>query len=174
MISSRLIQSIVGSPPLAREGRNNTRKNSNSTRITPARAGRTQFFRHFCFSFKDHPRSRGKDHSVVRQTTSLPGSPPLAREGHDPETRTGFGLGITPARAGRTILSMRQRKTAEDHPRSRGKDLDGVKHRLINLGSPPLAREGLSITSSVLLSSRITPARAGRTLKDPVFCNVLF
>ena len=73
------------------------------------------------------------------------GSPPLAREG---QINSAFNLAvsrITPARAGRTAVVVLFQATAQDHPRSRGKDLK----------KPSKASKWLGIT----------PARAGRTWK---------
>ena len=56
----------------------------------------------------------------------------------------------------------------------RGKDRESVRLGGQSRGSPPRAREGLTILSVVSGVAGITPACAGRTLKDPVFCNVLF
>ena len=71
---------------------------------------------------------------------------------------------ITPARAGKTAKSSSSSNQQWDHPRSCGKDSIVVLHVFCHLGSPPLVRErpiGLSMTDT---GSRITPARAGKTL----------
>ena len=51
-----------------------------------------------------------------------------------------------------------------DHPRSRGKDFAELERLGDEEGSPPLAREGLFLKELKENQSRITPARAGRTL----------
>ena len=71
--------------------------------------------------------------------------------------------GITPARAGKTFISVINPVVLEDHPRSRGKDAVMLTRWRFLLGSPPLARER---PVRVNLSARrlgITPARAGKT-----------
>ena len=70
----------------------------------------------------DHPRSRGKDFALFIVFITLPGSPPLAREGpHDVSDAVILG---------------------GDHPRSRGKDIEPFSRTSFDMGSPPLAREG--------------------------------
>ena len=92
---------------------------------------------------------------------------------------------ITPARAGKTVCPPVEGTTAEDHPRSCGKDhvadFDesivlgsprscGKDCRpfgmlLLPSGSPPLVRERLHAEPQGLARFRITPARAGKTCK---------
>ena len=131
--------------------------------ITPARAGRT-FAVYGCQkSFRDHPRSRGKDLHLHRMILKILGSPPLAREGHGDDALEIEFNRITPARAGRTVFCEYKNDCYWDHPRSRGKDHLQSVVQVGRLGSPPLAREGLYYTSCIFNSCRITPARAGRT-----------
>ena len=90
---------------------------------------------------------------------------------------------ITPARAGKTVCPPVEGTTAEDHPRSCGKDhvadFDesivlgsprscGKDCRpfgmlLLPSGSPPLVRERLAKVLLILARNGITPARAGKT-----------
>ena len=75
--------------------------------------------------------------------------------------------GITPAYAGKTIISIRQVALAEDHPRVCGKDSLGTIFFSCDMGSPPRMREIRLITYPSGLNLRITPAHAGNTLKNP-------
>ena len=74
---------LLGSPPLAREGRLSPDEIVEDLRITPARAGRTEFNHNIAVCFRDHPRSRGKDSRDIRNLIDDVGSPPLAREGQN-------------------------------------------------------------------------------------------
>ena len=91
-----------GSPPRVREGLSTKIFVISSFRITPARAGRTQYDYWSLIVLKDHPRSRGKDSACNVEKVYVPGSPPLAREGPRIEIEKQVKDRITPARAGRT------------------------------------------------------------------------
>ena len=70
--------------------------------------------------FKDHPRSRGNHFDCVYNWDHNLGSPPLAREPLYSLFRKIEMPGITPARAGTTVLDSSSAKPPWDHPRSRG------------------------------------------------------
>ena len=91
------------------------------------------------------------------------GSPPLARERLKSGRCILAGVGITPARAGKTTPTVWGQNSDGDHPRSRGKDDAITKMTGARIGSPPLARERLRRSLSFLLLCGITPARAGKT-----------
>ena len=133
------------------------------TRITPARAGKTQRQAHDLLARRDHPRSRGKDVRAFRIHVKNRQSPPLARERQLIDDGGVIHLGITPARAGKTISQKTAGKIFSYHPRSRGKDnYIGIVHIYL-LGSPPLARERPAWFQFLCLGQGITPARAGKT-----------
>ena len=91
------------------------------------------------------------------------GSPPLARERPEEERSNILGVGITPARAGKTSALMSSYAAPGDHPRSRGKDFALCTILPWLPGSPPLARERLFRDYDKRYSTGITPARAGKT-----------
>ena len=95
------------------------------------------------------------------------GSPPRVREGHQSHPVINRRLWITPAYAGRTQFQLQVLQFLQDHPRSRGKDLNLVIFIKWYLGSPPLAREGRAVTICIIPLSRITPACVGRTQRCP-------
>ena len=74
-------------------------------------------------------------------------------------------LGITPAYAGNTHLQHRYDKSREDHPRSRGEYTRQTLMTMPQEGSPPLARGIPTNCQGITFYLRITPARAGNTLK---------
>ena len=95
------------------------------------------------------------------------GSPPLVRERHDNASPRPTVMRITPARAGKTTMSFCHVSSSEDHPRSCGKDIYWNVVRMLILGSPPLVRERHIKLISSTVGTRITPARAGKTV-NPV------
>ncbi len=96
---------------------------------------------------------------------SIPGSPPLMREGLENNGDTAVGAGITPAHAGRTLLVLLIIESFQDHPRSCGKDINFSIDCQPVIGSPPLMREGLIAGLVLVTTGGITPAHAGRTCK---------
>ena len=99
---SCLICLCRGSPPLAREQLLPLRPRFRHWRITPARAGTTEYHPVKVLPTRDHPRSRGNNQSATLTGISKSGSPPLAREQPELSARYPALTGITPARAGTT------------------------------------------------------------------------
>ena len=164
-ILARGIIPQVGSPPLARERRNLSRRLCLMSGITPACAGKTwRIYGHRVFSW-DHPRLRGKDPLTSISTRCFSGSPPLARERQTTLPRHGQGRRITPACAGKTIARYLRTIANEDHPRLRGKDRKFELPNETGAGSPPLARERLIANAVRYMPTGITPACAGKTVK---------
>ena len=129
-----------GSSPLARGLHRLRRYAARHHRIIPARAGFTSGSMEAFGRGKDHPRSRGVYRTRSTASERLGGSSPLARGllpvGRGPHP----GLRIIPARAGFTASMRSPKRTAGDHPRSRGVYLgDHVPGRHPE-GSSPLAR----------------------------------
>ena len=98
---------------------------------------------------------------------SSAGSPPRMREKR-PLMALGRELNrITPAYAGKTKSSLLNLVVVQDHPRVCGKN--HFKSLISNLvaGSPPRMREKHFRSPIDIERSGITPAYAGKTLKDP-------
>ena len=134
-------------------------------RITPARAGTTMSTKVITGKVRDHPRSRGnhlKRNALQRQRA---GSPPLAREPLAETKMCCIVAGITPARAGTTYDQHKVAPREKDHPRSRGNHKTASRHVDALTGSPPLAREPPYGAGASRQTARITPARAGTTVK---------
>ena len=151
------------SPPLVRERPTRRSGGLFSIRITPARAGKTTALADVGTTFRDHPRSCGKDTEDTGLPAYFVGSPPLVRE----RPSTGYTAkpwaGITPARAGKTSCDTKQDCNNRDHPRSCGKDPEVTDKGQAVLGSPPLVRERQFLKVIDFLNVGITPARAGKT-----------
>ena len=95
------------------------------------------------------------------------GSPPPMREIRRKSNQTMMMIGITPAYAGNTLLRDYSEDAKEDHPRLCGKYRFLLCRVTIGLGSPPPMREILIGCGVFSVVSRITPADAGNTLKNP-------
>ena len=105
----------------------------------------------------------GKDHSIFCRETFHPGSPPRVRERHPQKIKDVFAQRITPACAGKTIVSVVGAFCSSDHPRVCGKDKPFAKFFRYLGGSPPRVRERLYPSSRLSHLTRITPACAGKT-----------
>ena len=75
--------------------------------------------------------------------------------------------GITPAYAGKTSFVSKDLTYTGDHPRVCGKDHWLAWRRMVQRGSPPRMRERHKSIYMLFRSNRITPAYAGKTLKNP-------
>ena len=108
-------------------------------------------------------RSRGVHLVMLSRSISSAGSSPLARGSHRSRTAGRPDHRIIPARAGFTGRAPARPCGRPDHPRSRGVySVAGALGRL-RLGSSPLARGLLSVTTIMLRDVGIIPARAGFT-----------
>ena len=153
-----------GSPPRVREERVGNECPSNERGITPACAGRTKPNGGNRRSKRDHPRVCGKNCCNCLLRSCCRGSPPRVREEPSVARMVTPWRRITPACAGRTGLNCGKVGYREDHPRVCGKNFPHTSKRLLKSGSPPRVREELAPVLSALISDRITPACAGRTM----------
>ena len=138
-----------------------------SLRITPAYAGKTTNYRDNTAENKDHPRVCGKDANNKDKKPKWQGSPPRMRERHFAELLHSFPLRITPAYAGKTTRNPCKRHKQENHPRVCGKDPNYGGNLDLNKESPPRMRERRHSSRIFILVFGITPAYAGKTLKNP-------
>ena len=74
-----------------------------------------------------------------------------------------YGLGITPAYAGKSRLCFRGLTRARDHPRVCGEKSPNMPRNLRTTGSPPRMRGKVEYSRLLLRSFRITPAYAGKS-----------
>ena len=91
-----------GSSPLARGGLSLIEQLMPQDGLIPARAGRTKALHASLRENGAHPRSRGADLSAMGSRLTLAGSSPLARGGRRMHSQMPLGIGLIPARAGRT------------------------------------------------------------------------
>ena len=73
---------------------------------------------------------------------------------------------ITPADAGKTKQEKTQSNYKQDHPRGCGENLFPARKSAKKMGSPPRMRGKREIVSTPAPEQRITPADAGKTLKQ--------
>ena len=130
----------TGSSPLARGLLARGPQGAFGPGIIPARAGFTSPAQGPGCAQGDHPRSRGVYVFAVNNNEYKTGSSPLARGllcgGHAGQRPHG----IIPARAGFTPSGRLARRSAGDHPRSRGVYHTPSARKFAADGSPPLAR----------------------------------
>ena len=154
----------LGSPPRMRGKPGSGTGRRAVKRITPARAGKTAFSEKLLLSSSDHPRACGENASDVIAMGVPLGSPPRMRG------KPGSGTGrravkrITPARAGKTLNFRLRLVISSDHPRACGENYTAYTPEGKAYGSPPRVRgkHGGEFERSNI--TRITPARAGKTI----------
>ncbi len=131
--------------------------------ITPAHAGKRSSKWTARTRSWDHPRACGEKQCVLVDRYSFPGSPPRMRGKVSVSSETARPLGITPAHAGKRILSLFKALSRRDHPRAcgeKGRAMFGVIKRE---GSPPRMRgKGVKYVVTVVTVG-ITPAHAGKS-----------
>ena len=156
----------IGSSPLARGLRRQTRLGPDPRRIIPARAGFTAFKGFLDWIAPDHPRSRGVYMIASSTPIRIRGSSPLARGLRQAAGFDQHDLGIIPARAGFTRVLDERRRRRPDHPRSRGVYWSTRPFPGAIVGSSPLARGLRRPSHGSRGMRRIIPARAGFTNYD--------
>ena len=91
------------------------------------------------------------------------GSPPQVRGKHKIPATEEEDKGITPAGAGKTLVTRCNDKVPMDHPRRCGENNSPQKSRFQPPGSPPQVRGKPNDETSISAHTGITPAGAGKT-----------
>ena len=132
-------------------------------RIIPACAGRTSATPSASSTPPDHPRVCGANAALAAALVSLVGSSPRVRgePNHRNFPRPNFR--IIPACAGRTSQQPHGPPPWPDHPRACGANIHRRGRGSVNDGSSPRVRGELQSWFISQITSRIIPARAGRT-----------
>ena len=129
-----------GSPPRMRGQGDDGRGFVLPDGITPAYAGKSAPFQKLTTQSWDHPRVCGEKPGVVISQSLCGGSPPRMR-GKDSALPHGtFCHRITPAYAGKRLLSAAAELRHGDHPRVCGEKLFGIWIVTSVAGSPPRMR----------------------------------
>ena len=155
----------AGSSPLARGLPSYVVPAISGGGIIPARAGFTTSDLSTSRTTKDHPRSRGVYVGELVPVLGGEGSSPLARGLLGAGLEEGLLERIIPARAGFTSRRPSQRRSQQDHPRSRGVYPGGGEYLPFSQGSSPLARGLPFMARAGAVNGRIIPARAGFTCR---------
>ena len=152
-----------GSPPRVREKLYYTGHAPNPFGITPACAGKTNAVPLVLSVSWDHPRVCGKNSRISARSLDSPGSPPRVREKRLHDCKGLAFSGITPACAGKTLISKCCEIIIRDHPRVCGKNFCSIETNQMTSGSPPRVREKLHQEYNQTNTPGITPACAGKT-----------
>ena len=94
----------MGSPPRVRGTDNANTWGATNSGITPARAGNSRFRIPARCPLQDHPRACGEQSVKPTPTPSAMGSPPRVRGTVTMSALVLFRFGITPARAGNSLV----------------------------------------------------------------------
>ena len=139
-------------------------------RITPAGAGKTEYYAFPDEETGDHPRRCGENIMRSLKSCAQTGSPPQVRGKRQEEYGRIPHEGITPAGAGKTPEVDARLFGEPDHPRRCGENQVFVHAGQPVQGSPPQVR-GKPLDSSFTASrDGITPAGAGKTT-PPTSCS---
>ena len=134
--------------------------------ITPAWAGKSLLPLPDVSSVGDHPRMGGEKVSNNGQYTKSGGSPPHGRGKVHAKDEDLQRQRITPAWAGKSICHSHWCFSCKDHPRMGGEKKSTETAPGIGWGSPPHGRGKDFFLLDRLFSDRITPAWAGKSLRQ--------
>ena len=153
----------IGSPPPMRGKEKFWRKMVQVEGITPAYAGKRQLHKVLPNPHQDHPRLCGEKVENPVPSRVYEGSPPPMRgKGVLPFRVLPF-RGITPAYAGKSLISQAPDRSRQDHPRLCGEKYLVSYHTVGAAGSPPPMRGKVTEAETVTKEDRITPAYAGKS-----------
>ena len=153
-----------GSSPLTRGKRANAHRGFLTVRLIPAHAGKTVCGFSPASPAPAHPRSRGENEYVPTNGDVLEGSSPLTRGKLVVNAVITWWLRLIPAHAGKTWFVRIFAAIRRAHPRSRGENLIVDRPANPQAGSSPLTRGKLPSWTRSLLTARLIPAHAGKTV----------
>ncbi len=131
---------VIGSPPRVRGAHAATHDVSQTSRFTPACAGRAFYMPGWIVIRPVHPRVCGARDVTTAQGRDGYGSPPRVRGAPRKCFRTESGQRFTPACAGRTNGRDCWLRTPPVHPRVCGARRKRSPHQCFRAGSPPRVR----------------------------------
>ncbi len=157
---------IQGSPPHVRGKDSFILNFPLFSRITPACAGKRWGRMGNGEKRQDHPRMCGEKSSLFDSCPKTAGSPPHVRGKAWDWSQFGVSNRITPACAGKSRLYEYINNRKQDHPRMCG-EKRGIGHNLAyQIGSPPHVRGKENPVPHTYPKNRITPACAGKRLRN--------
>ena len=157
----------VGSSPRGRGKQETTSTGQDIVRLIPAWAGKTPRSTAQGSRVPAHPRVGGEN-SVSRRTGVVGrGSSPRGRGKLGRWWRPWPSRGLIPAWAGKTLGSLTVGDGSRAHPRVGGENLGGSAARPEDDGSSPRGRGKQCVYRSHMVSFRLIPAWAGKTVPLP-------
>ena len=130
--------------------------------ITPAHAGKSDTCPIRSGDSRDHPRACGEKQGIAGCSVDLRGSPPRMRGKGVARPLQTLQKRITPAHAGKRIFRHITAYLNWDHPRACGEKQFLLWCSFLVTGSPPRMRGKATIASKIIITTRITPAHAGK------------
>ena len=134
-----------------------------SSRLIPARAGKTRTCRPELTSRAAHPRAGGENFARYSRRVIAPGSSPRGRGKQRLKRKCKTPFRLIPARAGKTHPEQPADPCAPAHPRAGGENAPGNGGAHAGLGSSPRGRGKLGILTAWERRLGLIPARAGKT-----------
>ena len=113
-----------------------------------------------------HPRACGENHAPSLGVRGAPGSSPRVRGKLEVGLLGGGGLGLIPARAGKTTASVRAAARTWAHPRACGENFPAAAPVTRASGSSPRVRGKRAAGRRRGCAGRLIPARAGKTSRS--------
>ena len=164
---ARVSQALRGSSPRGR-GKPSVRLRKCTPRgLIPAWAGKTRLGTLTTSRSRAHPRVGGENaHGHGRRHRRRGSSPRGRGKPHGARLAPGVS-GLIPAWAGKTCKSNPYVLGVRAHPRVGGENLEGVVYVRQTLGSSPRGRGKLVILPFLIVSHRLIPAWAGKTMRSP-------
>ena len=132
--------------------------------ITPAWAGKSSNRKSVEAMARDHPRVGGEKPADYITPSDPEGSPPRGRGKVSSVSMCTRSPGITPAWAGKSILSVQRDCPLGDHPRVGGEKSSVPVSPPGLSGSPPRGRGKDYHDTTTYMMARITPAWAGKSV----------
>ena len=114
------------------------------SRITPAYAGKRKWRLGTLSCTEDHPRLCGEKTPTMRNRPVGIGSPPPMRGKGCFSKVCYISIRITPAYAGKRMLTVKKNTLTEDHPRLCGEKATRQQRKVKKIGSPPPMRGKVS------------------------------
>ena len=152
-----------GSSPLTRGKRYFCGARRATAGLIPAHAGKTRDPARRELKRRAHPRSRGENDIFGNVDGGRLGSSPLTRGKHEAGATKTLRIGLIPAHAGKTLAERGREGHPAAHPRSRGENNRMSEAEQNRVGSSPLTRGKLRITTPAERRHRLIPAHAGKT-----------
>ena len=158
-----MVGCMLGSSPLARGTYILNAALDLALRLIPTHAGNT-LKSTLCMALtRAHPRSRGEHTPTKALRRRTWGSSPLTRGTSSVRYGRRETFRLISARAGNTVQAPEAPTGRTNHPRSHGEHLPRPRAARSRMGSSPLARGTLGVSSGARLVIGLIPARAGNT-----------